>query len=137
MIHANLPKRTWGYATMLAIDVINRTADSAQPAFKNTMSRLERWKGKALPGQTKALYPFGCLAFKHVPPQLRTKLDAHALPFVYLGIDPKTRAYLLGSLYDLKLSATVEATFLEHVFPFRKIQPVNTALGNRVAPAGR
>ena len=28
MIHANLPKRAWGYATMLAIDVINRTADS-------------------------------------------------------------------------------------------------------------
>ena len=82
------------------------------------MSRLERWKGKELPGQTKGLFPLGCLAFKLVPPQLRTKLDAHAAPFVYLG--PKSRAYLLGSLFDLKLTVTVEATFLEHVFPFRK-----------------
>ena len=122
MIHANLPKRTWGYATMLAIDVINRTADSVQPSLKNRMSRLERWKGKELPGQTKALYPFGCLAFKHVPPALRTKLDAHASPQVYLGIDPKSHAYLLGSIYDLRLSVSVEATFLEHEFPFRKVQ---------------
>ena len=122
MIHANLPKRTWGYATMLAIDVINRTADCVQPNFKNTLTRLERWKGKDLPGQTKGLYPFGCLVFKHVPPPLRTKLDAHASPHVYLGIDPKSHAYLLGSLYDLKLSVTVEATFLEHVFPFRRVQ---------------
>ena len=79
MIHANMPKRTWGYATILAIDVVNRTADSVQPNFKNSMSRLERWKGKELPGQTKGLYPFGCLAFKHIPPQLRTKLEAHAI----------------------------------------------------------
>ena len=85
MIHANLPKRAWGYATMLAIDVINRTADAVQPSMKNT-TRLERWKGKALPGQAKGLYPLGCLAFKLVPPQLRTKLDAHATPHVYLGI---------------------------------------------------
>ena len=120
MIHANLPRRAWGYAALLAIDVINRTADSVQPNFKNTMSRLERWKGKELPGQTKGLYPLGCLAFKLVPPQLRTKLDAHASPHVYLGIDPKSRSYLLGSLFDLKLSVTVEATFLEHVFPFRQ-----------------
>ena len=122
LIHANLPKRAWGYATMLAIDVINRTADSVQPNFKNTLSRLERWKGKELPGQTKGLYPLGCLAFKLVPPQLRTKLDAHASPHVYLGIDQKSRAFLLGSLFDLKLSVTVEATFMEHKFPFRQIQ---------------
>ena len=110
MIHANMPKRTWGYATILAIDVVNRTADSV------------RWKGKELPGQTKGLYPFGCLAFKHIPPQLRTKLEAHASPHVYLGIDQKSHSYLLGSLYDLKLSVTVEATFLEEVFPFRRVQ---------------
>lgn len=120
IIHSNLPKKAWGYATMLAIEVINRTADSVQPQFKNTMSRLERWKGKELPGQTKGLYPLGCLAFKLIPPQLRTKLDAHSTPHVYLGIDPKSRAYLLGSLFDLRLSVTVEATFVEHVFPFRR-----------------
>jgi len=30
MIHANLPKSTWGYAVLLAIDVINRTAESTE-----------------------------------------------------------------------------------------------------------
>src|SRR5689334_6749851 len=47
-----------------------------------------------------------CLAFKHIPLAIRTKLDAHASPVVYLGIDPKSRSYLLGSLYDLNLSVS-------------------------------
>src|SRR3982751_6666555 len=62
MIHANLPKSTWGYAVLHAIDVINRTADSADlnssAGFPANFSRLERWKAHALPGQTKGLFPF-------------------------------------------------------------------------------
>ena len=78
--------------------------------------------GHELPGQTKGLYPLGCLAFKHVPSVLRTKLDQHATPAVYLGLEPKTRAFLLGSLHELNLSTAVEVTFVENVFPFRKIK---------------
>jgi len=128
LLHANLPRRAWGYACMLAIDVNNRTADSVQPSFKNTMSRLERWKGKELPGQTKGLYPLGCLAFKLVQPDGRNKLAAHATPHVYLGIDSKSRSYLLGSLYDLKLTVSVEVTFHEHVFPFRRHKAEDNSL---------
>jgi transposase InsO family protein len=73
IVHANLPKNTWGYAMLHAVEVINRTADSVeankQAGVPTTYSRLEKWKGKELPGQTKGLYPFGCLAFKHVPPK--------------------------------------------------------------------
>jgi hypothetical protein len=121
-----LPKNTWGYAMLHAIEVLNRTADSAhlnkQGGFPSTYSRLEKWKGKELPGQTKGLYPFGCLAFKHVPAKTRTKLDEHATPAVYLGFDPNCRAYLLGSLYHLELSTSVEVTFVENAFPFRKVK---------------
>ena len=126
MIHANLPKRAWGYAILHAITVLNRTTESrhlnAVAGVKSIFSRLEKWRGHPLPGQTKGLYPFGCLAFKHVPPELRSKLDAHANPAVYLGIDSKSRSYLLGSLFDLHLSVSVEVTFLENVFPFRRLQ---------------
>jgi len=127
LIHSNLPKSAWGYATLHAVDVINRTAESGDlnkaAGFPNNFSRLEKWKGHQLPGQTKGLYPFGCLAFKHVPSAIRaTKLDQHANPCVYLGIDAKSRAYLLGSLYDLNTSVSVEVTFMENVFPFRKIK---------------
>jgi len=105
LIHANLPKACWGWATLHAITVINRTADNPKTAknegHPTNFSRLEKWKGRALPGQTKGLYPFGCLAFKHVPSKLRTKLDAHAMPFVYLGLDSQARSYLLGSLFRL------------------------------------
>ena len=63
MIHANLPKSAWGYAVLHAIDVVNRTAESREinsaAGFPANFSRLERWKGHALPGQTKGLYPFG------------------------------------------------------------------------------
>lgn len=83
-------------------------------------TRLERWKGVSLPGQTKGLFPFGCLAFKHIPAATRTKLDMHATPMVYLGIDSASRSFLLGSLFDLHTSVAVEVTFMENVFPFRK-----------------
>jgi histone deacetylase 1/2 len=126
LTHSNLPKSAWGFAVMLAIEVINRTADNAErnklSGFPAHFSRLEKWKNKELPGQTKALYPFGCLAFKHVPAALRTKLDQHATPAVYLGVDRKSGAYLLGSLYDLDVSTSVDVTFVENVFPFRKIK---------------
>jgi histone deacetylase 1/2 len=124
LVHSNLPKSAWGHAVMHAIDVINRTSESADinksGGFPNNFSRLEKWKGHELPGQTKALYPFGCLAFKHIPAAVRTKLDHHATPVVYLGIDAKSRSYLLGSLFDLDLSTSVDVTFMENVFPFRK-----------------
>ena len=41
---------------------------------------------------------------------------------VYLGIDPSSRAYLLGSLFDLHTSVAVEVTFFEAIFPFRKFK---------------
>jgi len=126
LLHANLPKKAWGWAALHAADVINRTSESAHSNkgahTSATFSRLERWKGAALPGQAKGLYPFGCLAFKHVPSVLRTKLEAHATPMVYLGIDASSRAFTLGSLYDLATSVSVEVTFFENVFPFRKIK---------------
>lgn len=126
LVHANLPKSAWGHAVVHAIDVINRTADSAnnnkEASVPPHFSRLEKWKQKELPGQTKGLYPLGCLAFKLVPSELRTKLDNHAIPSVYLGLDPRCRAFLLGSLFDLDLSTSAEVTFVENVFPFRKIK---------------
>lgn len=126
LVHSNLPKLAWGYAMLHAAEVINRTADSVEinskAKFPANYSRLEKWKNKELPGQTKGLYPFGCLAFKHVPAAVRKKLDEHAVPAVYLGFDPKCRAYLLGSLYRLDLSTSVEVTFVENVFPFRKVK---------------
>lgn len=126
LIHANMPKRAWGWAILLACEVLNRTTELASAnriagAAPNA-TRLERWHGVKLPGQTKALYPFGCLAFKHVPGVIRGKLDAHAIPMAYLGIDTATRSYLLGSLYDLQTCAAVEVTFIENVFPFRKFK---------------
>lgn len=126
LLHANMPKRAWGWASLHAADVINRTAESAisnkKAGTQANFSRLERWMGRALPNQTRGLYPFGCLAFKHVPGALRSKLDAHATPCVYLGIDASSKCYLLGSIYELGTSVSVEVTFFENVFPFRKLK---------------
>ena len=82
LVHGNLPKLAWGYAMLHAAEVINRTADSAEintkAKFPPNYSRLEKWKNKELPGQTKGLYPLGCLAFKHVPAAVRKKLACGA-----------------------------------------------------------
>ena len=124
LIHANLPKKAWGWAALHACEVINRSTESyasnKAAGTPSNFSRLERWKGIPLPTQTKGLFPFGCLAFKHIPGVLRTKLEAHATPCVYLGLDASSRAFLVGSLYDLHTSVSVEVTFFENIFPFRK-----------------
>jgi len=77
MIHSNLPKRAWGWAARLACEVINRNPESAvsnkRTATPETWSRLERWYGRALPGQTRALNPLGCLCFNIFPPNFETK----------------------------------------------------------------
>jgi len=130
MIHANMPKRVWGWAMILACEVLNRTSESTNANTKAgagaNASRLERWHGKVLPHQTKNLYPFGCLCFKQIPPALRGKLDAHAIPMAYLGVDPASRTYLLGTLYELHTSVGVEVTFFEDVFPFRKFKAADS-----------
>ena len=119
----------WGYATLHAVEVINRTAESAksnkmQGFDKNlSFSRLERSRNKPIKEQVKNLYPFGCLAFKFVYPELRGKLDAHSVPSVFLGLDTKSRCYKLGSLFDLVVSIAVEVSFVEEVFPFRFAKP--------------
>ena len=124
LIHSNLPRRAWGWAALQAAEVLNRTSDSRvinqQANARANFSRLEKWKGRELPTQTRGLFPFGCLALKHVPHKLRDKLDAHATPMVFLGIDSPSRAFLLGSLYELATSVSVEVTFVEQKFPFRE-----------------
>ena len=130
MVHANLPQKAWGYAVLLACEVINRTSESAisnaRVGAHPTFSRLEKWHGKALPNQARSLYPLGCLCFKHVPSELRSKSEAHAIPMVYLGFESGSRAYLLGSLFELYTSTSVEVTFMENAFPFRRLKYVGS-----------
>jgi len=121
----------WGYASLHAVEVINRSAESANSNKKQgftqnaSFSRLERWRNKSLPDQTKGLYPFGCLAFKFIYPEHRGKLDAHTAPHVFLGLDSKTRCYKLGTLFELNISVAVEVSFVEEVFPFRFAKPAS------------
>ena len=133
MLHANMPKKAWGWAILLAVDVLNRTAAShhinKQANAPSNASPLEKWYGRSIPTQTKGLMPFGCLAFKHIPLALRNKLDAHAIPCVYLGIDPASHSFILGSIYDLTVSVSVYVTFMENAFPFRKIKANDASAG--------
>lgn len=126
IIHANMPKRAWGWAAMYAIEVLNRTCDAKEINEKAKMpvnfSRLEKWRGMAIANLTRCLFPFGCLAYKHVPGAIRSKLDPHAVPMVFLGIDAQSKAYLLGSLKDLSTSVSVEVTFVEDKFPLAGMQ---------------
>jgi len=122
LIHSNLPRKCWGWASLLSCEVLNRTISR-----QRTKTRLEMWYGKELPHQANSLHPFGCLAFKHIPGELRSKLQEKAIPYVYLGVDPNSRTYLLGSLYDLVTTTAVDVTFVEGEFPFRNATPTSAA----------
>lgn len=117
LVHSGLPKRAWGWATLLACEVLNRSlaprGTSSRSGVPREWSRLERWHNRALPTQAKALYPFGCLIFKHIPQELRNKLQPHAAPMVYLGIDGPSRSFLMGTLYDLFTTVAVEVTVVD------------------------
>ena len=49
LIHANLPRKCWGWASLLSCEILNRTISKSK-----SKTRLELWHGKDLPHQTAA-----------------------------------------------------------------------------------
>ncbi len=76
---ANLPHGFWGEAIKTAVHICNR---SPHMSLKGDIPE-EVWSGK--PASYDHLRVFGCEAFVHIRPELRTKLDAKSIKGLFMG----------------------------------------------------
>ena len=79
MHHHNVPKNWWHFAMEHANNVLNMLPSKAL----NNRTPYYMWTGKA-PDVTR-LRVFGCLAYAHLDGKKLPKLEARAVPCVYLG----------------------------------------------------
>ena len=79
MIHANLPKKYWGYAVMSAAYIRNR----CQSRVLDGKSAFELADGRK--PDLENMKVFGCVCYAHVPDEKRKKLDVKAMKCIFLG----------------------------------------------------
>ena len=135
MIHAGAPPSTCGYALIYAAHVINRVPRNYNGGEYAT--RIEKWTGRPQPHAHQALRVWGSAVWKtHVDGGL-SKFESRAELHVFLGIDPRTKAYILGTLPHMKLERTPHCTFNESRFPWKETTagrltgpPTSTAEGD-------
>ena len=99
VFEADLSKRFWAEAVATAVYTKNRLPTAAISA-KSTP--YERWH-KTKP-DVSHFRVFGCVAYSHIPDQLRGKLDSKAESMVFVGYSHRSKGY---RLYDQKVDNVV------------------------------
>ncbi len=79
MADNSMPHHYWAEAVATAVYIMNRTPTAAV----HGMIPEEKYSGKKL--DLSHLKVFGCIAYVHVPNELRTKLDPKAKICVFIG----------------------------------------------------
>lgn len=83
LIDSELPKDMWGEAIYTSAYLTNRS-----PTTNIDKTPIEMWEGRR-PNLEK-LRVFGSIAYKHVPDQLRTKLENKAKKLIMVGYGPNS-----------------------------------------------
>ena len=81
------PKYYWAKATHAAVYFMNRTPT----ATIHGMTPVEKFTGKK--PDLSHLKVFGCLAYAHIPNELRLKLDPKAKKCVFIGYSLEQKGY--------------------------------------------
>jgi len=92
IIQAKVPKTFWAEAIATAVYVRNRVPTSSH---KQSTTPYEIWYG--VKPDLSHLRVFGCVAYAHIPEELRRKLDDKAATMTFVGYSTKSKAY---RLYD-------------------------------------
>ncbi|CAJ2639893.1 unnamed protein product [Trifolium pratense] len=87
----NVPKTFWPEAVNWSVHILNRC-----PTFAvKDITLEEAWSG--IKPSVSHFKVFGCIAYVHVPDNLRKKLDDKSTTCIHLGISEESKAY---KLYD-------------------------------------
>jgi transposase InsO family protein len=105
---SGLPKMFWAEAVATAVYLRNRLPTRAH---KVAITPYEKWNNrKPNLGHVRI---FGCLAFAHIPDQLRSKLDEKAETMVFVGYSLRSKAYRLYNPLTKKIEIRRDVIFDE------------------------
>ncbi|MCO5610117.1 hypothetical protein L7F22_064352 [Adiantum nelumboides] len=93
----SLPHKLWMEAVACAAHVLNRCPTCAL----KTITPYESWYDKK--PSVSYLRVFGCLAYAHIPQQLRGKLDDKAVKCIFVGYSSGSKGYRLYNLTTNKI----------------------------------
>ena len=83
---AGLPKDLWAEAALTANYIRNRSPTSSRPK-----TPWELFYGKT--PNVAHMRTFGCVAYAHVPSEIRKKLDSKSEKGIFVGYEPYSKAY--------------------------------------------
>ncbi|GAK66588.1 uncharacterized protein PAN0_013c4811 [Moesziomyces antarcticus] len=115
MIQSGAPGNLWGDALLHAVYLNNRLPTKGNGFQTPYLALFGRH------AELDMLRTFGCSAFAHVPAERRGKLDNRAVPCVYLGVSPGTKAFKLYDPTEERYLTQIHATFDEKNFPLMEI----------------
>jgi hypothetical protein len=131
LLHASMPPTFWQCAVATAAHVSNRLPSSTN----NGRSPYELWTAH-IPNLGH-LRVFGCRAYAHIPPQLRTKFDAKSRACTFTGYATQQRGYMLYDEKAKSFFSSRSVIFDEANLPFQVkaspnptviVHPINTPI---------
>eukprot|EP00253_Pinus_taeda_P010962 PITA_10962 len=103
----HLPNDYWAEAVHCAVYILNRCPTKA---VMNKVSE-EAWSGRKQ-GVTH-MRVFGCVAYAHIPDQLRRKLDSKGEKCIFIGYSEESKAYRLYIPSTKKFFISRDVQFIE------------------------
>ena len=102
-----MPHSFWTEAVSIAVYIMNKTPTTAI----HDVTLEERFTGKK--PDLSHLKVFGCIAYVHVPDELRTKLDPKAEKCIFIGYSLEQKGYRCYNPVTQKLRVSREVVFDE------------------------
>ncbi|MCO5556563.1 hypothetical protein L7F22_010113 [Adiantum nelumboides] len=103
----SLPHKLWMEAVACAAHVLNRCPTRAL----KTITPYESWYDRK--PSVSYLRVFGCLAYAHIPQQLRGKLDDKAIKCIFVGYSSGSKGYRLYNPATNKIFESRDVIFAE------------------------
>ncbi|MCO5614455.1 hypothetical protein L7F22_068737 [Adiantum nelumboides] len=103
----SLPHKLWMEAVACAAHVLNRCSTCAL----KTITPYESWYNRK--PSVSYLRVFGCLAYAHIPQQLRGKLDDKAVKCIFVGYSSGSKGYRLYNPATNKIFESRDVIFAE------------------------
>src|SRR5580692_843226 len=118
MLHqAGLSNGFWEHAVSTVVHVYNRTPIHSL----RWTTPHEAWNVGHIP-DVSYFHIFRCKAYMHVPADKRRKLDAKAIPVVFVGYEPGSKGYRLWDKNTCSVHLSRDVTFDESSFPAKNIE---------------
>jgi hypothetical protein len=107
MADKNMPHHYWAEEVATTVYIMNRTPTAAM----HGMTPEEKYSGRK--PNLSHLKVFGCIAYVHVPDELRTKLDPKAEKCVFIGYSLEQKGYRCYNPVTSKMRVSRDVVFDE------------------------